>query len=98
MAEDSLPATPPGRGPPISPQSFPRDEPRCKRSLQVGDDCDPKSECAPALVESFFPSIGHLKWVSLVFPLWVHIDSVHVLVENYRGKADSIPVPGIHFS
>ena len=35
-------------------------------------------------------SIGYLSWVSLVFPLWVLLVSVHILAENYRGKADSM--------
>ena len=51
-----------------------------------------------ALALLLLMSIGYLTWVSLVFPLWVLLVSVFILVENYRGKTDPVPVPGIHFS
>jgi len=32
-------------------------------------------------------SIGYISWISLVFPLWVLLLSVYILIENYRRKA-----------
>jgi hypothetical protein len=32
-------------------------------------------------------SIGYIAWISLVFPLWVLLISVYILIENYRRKA-----------
>jgi hypothetical protein len=32
-------------------------------------------------------SIGYISWISLVFPLWVLLISLYILVENYRRKA-----------
>jgi hypothetical protein len=32
-------------------------------------------------------SIGYISWISLVFPLWVLLISVYILIENYRRKA-----------
>jgi hypothetical protein len=32
-------------------------------------------------------SIGYIIWISLVFPLWVLLISLYILVENYRRKA-----------
>jgi hypothetical protein len=34
-------------------------------------------------------SIGYISWVSLVFPLWVLLVSMYILIENYRRKAAS---------
>jgi len=31
-------------------------------------------------------SIGYVSWIALVFPLWVLLISIYILVENYRGK------------
>jgi hypothetical protein len=32
-------------------------------------------------------SIGFINWISLVFPLWVLLISVYILIENFRRKA-----------
>jgi hypothetical protein len=32
-------------------------------------------------------SIGYISWISLVFPLWVLMISVYILVENFRRKS-----------
>jgi hypothetical protein len=34
-------------------------------------------------------SIGYIAWVSVVFPSWVLLVSVYILIENYRRKAAS---------
>jgi hypothetical protein len=39
-------------------------------------------------------SIAHFSWISLVFPMWVLLVSVHILVDDLRGKAQS-PAPGV---
>jgi hypothetical protein len=31
-------------------------------------------------------SIGYISWIALVFPLWVLLISVYILIENYRRK------------
>jgi hypothetical protein len=31
-------------------------------------------------------SIGYISWISLVFPLWVLMISVYILIENYRRR------------
>lgn len=33
-------------------------------------------------------SIGFISWISIVFPLWVLLISVYILIENFRSKAD----------
>jgi hypothetical protein len=33
-------------------------------------------------------SISHFSWIAIVFPLWVLLISVFILIENLRGKAD----------
>lgn len=33
-------------------------------------------------------TISSFSWVSLVFPIWVFVISVYILIENYRGKRD----------
>jgi hypothetical protein len=35
-------------------------------------------------------TISTFSWVSLVFPLWVLLISLHILVENLRGKRDAL--------
>ncbi len=35
-------------------------------------------------------SLSHFSWVALVFPLWVLMISVYILIENLRGKADGL--------
>ena len=32
-------------------------------------------------------SIGFISWISVVFPLWVLLISVYILIENFRRKA-----------
>jgi hypothetical protein len=36
-------------------------------------------------------SIGYIAWISVVFPLWVLLLSVYILIENYRRR----PVPAV---
>jgi hypothetical protein len=39
-------------------------------------------------------SIGFINWISLVFPLWVLLISVYILIENYRNRsAPAAPRP-----
>jgi hypothetical protein len=38
-------------------------------------------------------SVAYLSWISLVFPLWVLLVSIHILIENLRG-AHRQPTPG----
>ena len=33
-------------------------------------------------------SISHFSWIAIVFPLWVLLISVYILIENLRGNAD----------
>jgi hypothetical protein len=37
-------------------------------------------------------SIGTIEWVPLVFPLWVLLISVHILIENLRGQPETAGV------
>jgi hypothetical protein len=39
-----------------------------------------------ALALVLLVSIAHYSWISLIFPLWVLLISVYILVENMRGK------------
>ena len=32
-------------------------------------------------------SLGTIEWVPMVFPVWVGVVSIHVLIESYRRKA-----------
>jgi hypothetical protein len=34
-------------------------------------------------------SIGWVSWIALIFPLWVLLISVYILIENYRGKCEA---------
>jgi hypothetical protein len=40
-----------------------------------------------ALALCLLLSIGFISWISLVFPLWVLLISVYILIENFRRKA-----------
>ena len=31
-------------------------------------------------------SVGRIEWILMVFPLWVLLISVYILIENLRGK------------
>jgi hypothetical protein len=33
--------------------------------------------------------ISHLTWVIVLFPLWILLISVHILIENYRRGPDA---------
>jgi len=35
-------------------------------------------------------SVGTVEWIFLVFPLWVLLISVYILIENLRGKSDEM--------
>lgn len=35
-------------------------------------------------------SVGTIEWIPLVFPLWVLLVSVHILIENLRGQFKSV--------
>jgi hypothetical protein len=35
-------------------------------------------------------SISRFSWISLVFPLWVLLISVYILIENMRGQAGTL--------
>jgi hypothetical protein len=39
-------------------------------------------------------SIGYLSWAPLVFPLWVLLISVHLLLANLKPKPESDPWGG----
>ena len=34
-------------------------------------------------------SIAWVSWIALIFPLWVLLISVYILIENYRGKYEA---------
>lgn len=43
-----------------------------------------------ALALALLLSISRFSWISLVFPLWVLMISIQILIENARGKKDSM--------
>jgi hypothetical protein len=47
-----------------------------------------------ALALTLLLSIGIISWISLVFPVWVLMLSIYILIENYRRGTDAIaPLP-----
>ena len=43
-------------------------------------------------------SISRLSWIILVFPLWILLISVHILIENFRRKPDDVGAASAGFS
>jgi len=43
-------------------------------------------------------SISRLSWIILVFPLWILMISVHILIENFRRKPDDVGAASAGFS
>jgi len=42
-----------------------------------------------ALALVLLPSIDWVSWIALIFPLWVLLISIYILIENYRGKCEA---------
>jgi hypothetical protein len=40
-------------------------------------------------------SLGYVYWAPVVFPLWILLISVYILIENYRWKGDAAPVGSV---
>ncbi len=45
-----------------------------------------------ALALTLLLSVGTYEWVLLVFPLWVLLMSVHILIDNFRGLSGTVGV------
>jgi hypothetical protein len=41
-----------------------------------------------ALALILLVSVTRSGWIAMVFPLWVLLISIYILIENYRGKPD----------
>ncbi len=47
-----------------------------------------------ALAVTLLLSIGLISWIVLVFPLWILLVSLYILIENFRGPSEAIS-PGL---
>jgi hypothetical protein len=43
-----------------------------------------------ALAVTLLLSIGLINWISLVFPLWILLVSIYILIENYSGPSKAV--------